>query len=233
MTDGFKRLGREGPTTVRDQGRGGAIAQTRRVADHERHPTGFHGGHGAREHGARVAVQHDQAPPLDTLQGNVHFPTVNTPKLMGGGGFIRVRCRVLFGGLTASMRDIIIELPVEGHDPFDRADGDICPCQQAPDPEPAGIGMTLLEVIHFEHQRQPDLTSWVLGGGALVCQARNVFGLEARNPPIHRRTRDVQDATDTEFIPALLGQLHDLDSGLIAVFLAVIVTQREFPWHRG
>jgi hypothetical protein len=87
---------------------------------------------------------------------------------MGGGGFVRVRWRVPFGGLAASMREIIIELPVEGHDPFDRADGDVCPCQQAPDPEPAGIGMTRLEVIHLQHQRQPDLVGWALGRGALV-----------------------------------------------------------------
>ena len=130
------------------------------------------------------------------------------------------------------MREIIIELPVEGHDPFDRADGDVRPCQQAPDPEPAGIGVSLLEGIHLEHQRQPNLAGWALGCGALVDQARKVFRLEARNPPIHRRTRDVQDATDTKLIPPLIVQLNDLDSGLMAVLLAVIVTQRKFPWHR-
>jgi hypothetical protein len=53
VTDGFERIGREGLTTVRDQGRGGALAHTRRVEDHERHPTGLRGGHGAREPGAR------------------------------------------------------------------------------------------------------------------------------------------------------------------------------------
>jgi hypothetical protein len=104
--------------------------------------------------------------------------------------------------------------------------------QQAPDPEPAGIGMTLLEVIHREHQRQPDLAGWSLGRAALVHQAGKVFSLEARHPSIYRRTRDVQDATDTARIPALIVKLNDLDSGLIAVFLAVIVTQCEFSLHR-
>jgi hypothetical protein len=33
----------------------------------------------------------------------------------------------------------------------------------------------------------------------------------------------VQDATDTELIPALIIELDDLDPGLIAVSLAVIV----------
>src|SRR5688572_4418107 len=92
--------------------------------------------------------------------------------------------------------------------------------------------MTLLEVIHRAHQRQPDLAGWSLGRAALVHQARNVFRLEVRKPPIHRRTRDVQDATDTELMPALIIELDHLDPGLIAVSLAVIVTQREFPWHR-
>lgn len=50
--------------------------------------------------------------------------------------------------------------------------------------------------------------------------------LEARHPPIYRWTRDVQDATDTELIPALTIELDDLDPGPTAVSLAVIVTQR-------
>jgi hypothetical protein len=55
---------------------------------------------------------------------------------------------------------------------------------------------------------------------------RKVLSLEARHPPIYRRTRDVQDATDTELIPALIIELDDLDPGPTAVSLAVIVTQR-------
>ena len=124
------------------------------------------------------------------------------------------------------MRNIVIELPAEGHDPFDRADGYLRPRQQTPDPEPARIGVTLLEVIHREHQRQPNLTGWGLGPAALVHQTRTVFSLEARNPSIHCRTRDVQDATNTELIPALILELDDLDPGLIAVSLAVIASQR-------
>ena len=75
------------------------------------------------------------------------------------------------------MGDIIIDLPVEGHDPFDRTHGEIRPPQQTPDPEPTCIRMPLLEVIDLHHQREPDLAGGCLGGAALVLQARKMLGL--------------------------------------------------------
>jgi hypothetical protein len=50
------------------------------------------------------------------------------------------------------MWDIVIELPVERYDPFDRAHGNLGLRQQTPDPKPACIRMALLEVIHVDHE---------------------------------------------------------------------------------
>src|ERR687885_2448498 len=119
------------------------------------------------------------------------------------------------------MGDIIIDLPVEGHDPFDRAHGEIRPPQQTPDPESSRIRMPLLEVIDLQHEWQPDFAGGSLGGEALVHETREVLRLKTVNPPIDRRARHVQDATDTVLRPALIIQLDDLDPCLVAVALAV------------
>jgi hypothetical protein len=130
------------------------------------------------------------------------------------------------------MRDIVIDLPVERHDPLHRAHRNLGARQETPDPEPAGIGMALWEVIHVHHEREPDFARRGLRCATLVHEARKVFRLEARNPPIHRRTRDVQDATDAELIPPLIIELDHLDAGVVRVWMAVVVPQRQFPLHR-
>src|SRR5919109_322472 len=129
------------------------------------------------------------------------------------------------------MGDIIIDLPIEGHDPFERAHRPIGPPQQAPDPEPSRIGMPLLEVIDLQHEWQPDFAGGSLGGEALVHETREVLRLKAVNPPINRRARDVKDPPDTALGPALIIEFNDLDPRLIAVTLAVIVAQRQFFLH--
>ena len=70
-------------------------------------------------------------------------------------------------------------------------------------------------------------------GEALVHQPREVLRFKAVNPPIDGRAGDVEDATDTALGPALIIQLDDLDPCLVAVALAVIVTQRQFSWMAG
>jgi hypothetical protein len=44
------------------------------------------------------------------------------------------------------MRDIIINLPVDGHNAPDRARGEVWTRQQTPDAELPSIGMTFLEM---------------------------------------------------------------------------------------
>jgi len=85
-TDRFKGVGREGPATIRDQGHGGARAQTGGIEHGQRYPTGLRGGYRARQHRARIAVEDDQAPPAVALQGKIHHASVDTPV------FVR-RCR--------------------------------------------------------------------------------------------------------------------------------------------
>src|SRR4029453_7712591 len=119
-----------------------------------------------------------EAPPLDPIQGKIHFAPVNKPKFMGSGRFVRMWHGVFWAALGRFMGDIIIDLPVEGHDPFDRAHGELWPPQQTPNPEPPSIWMPLLEVIDLQHERQPDFAGRSLGGEALVHQPREVLRLK-------------------------------------------------------
>jgi hypothetical protein len=105
------------------------------------------------------------------------------------------------------MGDIVIDLPVEGHKPFDRAHGEIGPPQQTPDPEPTCIRMPLLAVIDFQHEGQPDFPGGSFGGEALGHQPREVLCFKAVNPPINGRAGDVEDPTDTALGPALIREL--------------------------
>src|SRR4029453_1192493 len=54
---------------------------------------------------------------------------------------VRMRLRWFFRLCFPLMRDIIIDLPIEGHHPPDRAHGDILSGQETPDAELASIGM--------------------------------------------------------------------------------------------
>ena len=71
-----------------------AIAHTRGIEDHEGHPARLRGGHGASQHGAGIAIEHDEAPPLDPLQGEVHDAPVNEPVLVRPRGFEGVQPRL-------------------------------------------------------------------------------------------------------------------------------------------
>ncbi len=64
---------------------------------------------------------------------------------------------------------------------------------------------------------------------AAVPQAGEVFGLEALDSRIDRGSRHVQDATDTDRIPPAIIELDDLQRGLIAVGMRVVVPQRQVP----
>ena len=228
----FKLVGGEGPTAVRDERFRGAIAQTGRIEDHQGHPTGFRGCHRAREYSPRVAFEHNEAPPANALQRKVHHPSVNEPKLMRSGGFIRLRLRGFWRRVFPIMWDIIIDLPIEGHDPPDRAYGDILAGQQTPDTELPGIGMGFLEMIHVDHEREPDLPRG-LRTGLEAHEPGKVLGCTAANPAIDRRTRDVQKATDTALRPSLILEFDHLKAALVASGLAVVGGQGQRPVHRS
>src|SRR5262249_4054703 len=127
-----------------------------------------------RQYGPRVALEQDEAPPSDALQRKVHHPSVNEPILMRAGGFIRMRLRWLFCLGFPLMRDIIIDLPIEGHHPPDRAHGDLLSGQETPDAELASIGMGFLEVIHLDHNWEPHLP-WGLWPRLVAQEASKVL----------------------------------------------------------
>jgi|SRR6266508_1128575 len=83
---------------------------------------------------------------------------------------------------SAHMGDIVIDLPVHGHDPFHRAHREIRFAPQTPNPEAARIGMTLLQVINLNHHREPRLAYRGCRRGALVLETGQVVALEAANP---------------------------------------------------
>ena len=81
-TDRFKVLGDVGSAAIRDQVLRSPIAQTGALQDRQRDPTRLGWGHGTGQHGAGIAIKHDEAPPLHPVQGKVHHTAVNEPILM-------------------------------------------------------------------------------------------------------------------------------------------------------
>jgi hypothetical protein len=55
-----------------------AVAAAGGREDPQGAPTSGNRGTGASEHGARVAIQEDHAPPCDAVAGNVHLAPINS-----------------------------------------------------------------------------------------------------------------------------------------------------------
>ena len=102
---------------------------------------------------------------------------------------------------------------------------------QTPDPKAPGIGMALLQMINLHHHREPDLACRGLRRAALVLEAGRIVALKARNPRVDGGTGDLQKLTDTALTPALRIEGDDLQAGLGALGMAVVVEQR--PRGRG
>src|SRR5262245_33051038 len=143
-----------------------------------------------------------------------------------------MRLSWLLRPLASDMGNIIIHLLVESHHPPHRAYRHLVAIQQTPDPEAPSVGMALLQVIHLDHQGEPDLAGWRRGGTAFVLQPRKVLRFKTANPPRNGGTRDMQNRTDTAPIPALIVQFDHLEAGLVAVWMAVIGAQGQLPLHR-
>src|SRR5262249_9816930 len=88
--------------------------------------------------------QHDEAPPLDPVQGKIHHASVNTPTLVGMAGFVGMRLGRRLGTCFAPMRDILIDPLVERHHTADRAHREVRARQQTPETKLSGIGMALV-----------------------------------------------------------------------------------------
>src|SRR5262249_20183574 len=124
---------------------GDAIAPYGRIEHREGYPTRLGGSHGARQHGARIAVQDDQSPPAVALDGKIHDAAVDKPVTMGGRRFERSRLGDSGRGVERRCAwNVRIDATVEGHDPLDRAHREIVLPPETPDAKAAGIGMALL-----------------------------------------------------------------------------------------
>jgi hypothetical protein len=98
--------------------------------------------------------------------------------------FVGVGLGRWLGAGFAHMGDGIIDLLVDGHNPTDRAHGEVRTREQAPETELPGVGMTFLQVIHLDHDGKPPLPRG-LGAPFVVHEPGKVLGLKARDPPIH------------------------------------------------
>ena len=152
-TDRLKVGRRIRAPAVGDERHGRPIAQTGGIEDHQRHPGGFGGSDHPGEHRPRIPFEDDEAPPPHALQRKVHATPVNKPVLLTVRGFVRVRPRGWLHPWCGHVRNVVIHELIERHDAADRALREIRPRQEAPDAEPAGIGMRLLQVIDLHHQR--------------------------------------------------------------------------------
>jgi hypothetical protein len=125
-TDAFKGLRNEGAPAVGNQMDGDPVTLTRGIQHRQGHPTRLGGGYGARQHGTRIAVEDDQAPPAVALQGKIHHPAIDKPVLVSGTRLegMRLGCGFRAPG-PLGPRDILIDLAVQRHDPLDRPHGEI------------------------------------------------------------------------------------------------------------
>ena len=89
-----------------------------------------------------------------------------------------------------------------------------------------------MEVINGNHQRQPSFARWGFRLPAFVLQARQVLLLETVNPLSDCRTRDLQEAADTDLAPPLALEGDHLRAGLGPRRVTVVIQLRE-RWRGG
>ena len=90
--------------------------------------------------------------------------------------------------------------------------------------------MGFLEMIHVDHDREPDL-SRRLRTGLETHESGKVLGFKAANPTICW-TRDVQKVTDAALRPPLIIEFDHLEAALIALRMAVVGMQGQLTLHR-
>ena len=120
------------------------------------------------------------------------------------------------------MRDVIIHQFVQRHNAANCPDGDVGLGQQTPDAKFPRIRMRLLEVIDLPHPGQPDFARGLLRATFFVHESGKVLSLKSRDPGIDGRPGDLQKAADTELIPALLGEFHDVEPRVITIGIGMI-----------
>jgi hypothetical protein len=138
-------------------------------------------------------------------------------------GFVGVGLWRQFGAFFVDLRDIIIDLLVQGHNGRDGPHGNVGVSQETPEPELAGIRMALLQVLHLNHEGQPDLPRWGFGRTTLGEQAGIMLRCKPLDPGINGRTGDVQEPTKADFLPAWGGELEHVPARLVAVWLGVVI----------
>src|SRR5438128_9684191 len=77
--------------------------------------------------------------------------------------------------------------------------------------------MGFLAMIPLHHPWEPDCAWRLLRAAFFVHEPGTVLRLKPGNPRIHGRPGDVQKATDAEFVPALIGEFHDVKPRLVAI----------------
>src|SRR5438876_4713197 len=93
--------------------------------------------------------------------------------------------------------------------------------------------MAFLQVIHLQHQRQPDLAYRRFRRPAVILKRGQVVTFEAPNPLVNSRAGHAQKQTDTEFVPPLEIELNDLLASLRALGITVVVEQRQLLGRGG
>jgi hypothetical protein len=169
--------------------------------------------------------------PVDPIQSKIHAAAVDEPILTPEGGFVRMRSCARLNAARGDMGNVVIDQPVKRHDAPNGAPRDIRPRQEAPDPKLPGIRMGLVQVIDLYDQRQPDVAG-VLGATRFVDQPDKELGLEPSDPGVDRRPRDLQYTHDADFGPPLGVEPDDLEAGVIAIRLGMVVHQGQLALQR-
>ena len=221
-TDGFKRVRRRGPAALRPKAGRGAIAEARRIEDHQRRPRGVGGGPGPREHGAGRAVEEATAPPRDPVEGNVPRAAIEAPVLMA----VRRLVGMGLGGRLAPARrpmgDVIVHEVVQRPNTTDGPRRAVRLGQQTPAPNRARGGMGFLQMIPLPHPWQPDFARRLLGPAFVVEEPSKVLRLKPGPPRIHGRSGHVHKATEAEFVPAWIVEFHHLEPRRRAIGIGMV-----------
>src|SRR5262249_24931871 len=122
--------------------------------------------------------------------------------------------------------------PSHRHITSDRAPRDNIAGKPTTDAELPSIGMGFLEMIHVDHDREPDLPRG-LRTGLETHESGKVLGFKAAHPTIHRRTRDVQKVTDAALRPPLIIVFDHRDAALVAMRMAVVGGQGQLTLNRS
>ena len=157
FTDRFDHIGDVGAAFIGDEVLRRAIALAGCKEYRQGDPARLRSAHRTGQHGARIALENDHAPPPHPLDFKIHHAAVNEPVLVGYRRFEGVRLGLFLAPFFGDVWDVRIDAFIERHHATHRALVNLGHAEQTPNAKAARIGMAFLQVIDLQHDWQPYL----------------------------------------------------------------------------